>query len=146
MERFADAIETASLGQDAPTRDCSNPSRNPFTLCCVNRSETLPMRRLPTFGWAGAADSGEAVAVEWGPDMSGNNVRLQAIKDVEAYVPPAPSFESDEAPGEIFGENVFSMSVMQKRLPKLGLQVGRWRRSSTPSRSTRWSPTPSPRR
>ena len=51
--------------------------------------------------------------------MSGNNVRLQAIKDVEAYVPPAPSFVTDEAPGEIFGENVFSLAVMQKRLPKL---------------------------
>ncbi len=51
--------------------------------------------------------------------MSGNNVRLQAIKDVEAYIPPAPSFVTDEAPGEIFGENVFSLAVMQKRLPKL---------------------------
>ena len=51
--------------------------------------------------------------------MSGNNVRLQAIKDVEAYVPPAPSFVGDEVPGAIFGENVFSLAVMQKRLPKL---------------------------
>ncbi|MCW2542431.1 MAG: glnA [Frankiales bacterium] len=51
--------------------------------------------------------------------MSGNNVRLQAIKDVEAYVPPAPTFVTDEAPGAIFGENVFSLAVMQKRLPKL---------------------------
>ncbi len=51
--------------------------------------------------------------------MSGNNVRLQAIKDVEAYVPPAVSFTDDEAPGEIFGSNVFSKTVMQKRLPKL---------------------------
>ncbi len=50
--------------------------------------------------------------------MSANNVRLQAIKDVEAYVPPAPTFDSDEAPGAIFGENVFSLAVMQKRLPK----------------------------
>jgi glutamine synthetase len=50
--------------------------------------------------------------------MSGNNVRLQAIKDVEAYVPPAVSFLAAEAPGEIFGENVFSRVVMQKRLPK----------------------------
>ncbi|MCW2496774.1 glutamine synthetase III [Jatrophihabitans sp.] len=51
--------------------------------------------------------------------MSGNNVRLQAIKDVQAYVPPAPTYEANEAPGEIFGENVFSLAVMQKRLPKL---------------------------
>ncbi|MBB6629537.1 glutamine synthetase III [Nocardioides sp. KIGAM211] len=50
--------------------------------------------------------------------MSGNKVRLQAIKDVEAYVPPAVSFTPGEAPGEIFGENVFSTTVMQKRLPK----------------------------
>ncbi|MGO4258189.1 glutamine synthetase III family protein [Marmoricola sp. RAF53] len=50
--------------------------------------------------------------------MSGNNVRLQAIKDVEAYVPPTASFDIGEAPGEIFGENVFSVSVMQRRLPK----------------------------
>ena len=51
--------------------------------------------------------------------MSANNVRLQAIKDVEAYVPPAPSFAADEAPGAVFGANVFSKTVMQKRLPKL---------------------------
>ncbi|RNL62556.1 glutamine synthetase type III [Nocardioides marmoriginsengisoli] len=50
--------------------------------------------------------------------MSGNNVRLQAIKDVEAYVPPAASFALHETPGDIFGENVFSTSVMQRRLPK----------------------------
>ncbi len=50
--------------------------------------------------------------------MSGSAVRLQAIKDVEAYVPPAVSFAMDEAPGEVFGANVFSKSVMQKRLPK----------------------------
>lgn len=50
--------------------------------------------------------------------MSGNAVRLQAIKDVEAYVPPAVSFDPGEEPGSIFGVNVFSLSVMQKRLPK----------------------------
>ncbi|CAB4851203.1 unannotated protein [freshwater metagenome] len=50
--------------------------------------------------------------------MSGNAVRLQAIKDVEAYVPPAVSYLAHEAPGEIFGVNVFSKAVMQKRLPK----------------------------
>jgi len=50
--------------------------------------------------------------------MSGNAVRLQAIKDVEAYVPPAAIFTTEETPGEIFGSNVFSKSVMQKRLPK----------------------------
>jgi glutamine synthetase len=50
--------------------------------------------------------------------MSGNAVRLQAIKDVEAYTPPVVSFSGDEAPGEIFGANVFNKVVMQKRLPK----------------------------
>jgi glutamine synthetase len=50
--------------------------------------------------------------------MSGNAVRMQAIKDVEAYIPPTVSFSPAEAPGEVFGENVFSKSVMQKRLPK----------------------------
>jgi glutamine synthetase len=50
--------------------------------------------------------------------MSGNSVRLQAIRDVEAYVPPAVSYSPAEAPGEVFGENVFSKAVMQKRLPK----------------------------
>lgn len=51
--------------------------------------------------------------------MSGNAVRREAIWNVEAYVPPAVSFSEAEAPGEIFGQNVFSKSVMQKRLPKL---------------------------
>src|ERR1700709_2280450 len=51
--------------------------------------------------------------------MSGNTVRLQAIQGVEAYAPPTPTFVTDEVPGAIFGENVFSLAVMQKRLPKL---------------------------
>ena len=50
--------------------------------------------------------------------MSGNTARLQAIANVEAYVPPAVSFDGGEMPGEVFGENVFSKAVMQKRLPK----------------------------
>jgi glutamine synthetase len=50
--------------------------------------------------------------------MSGNAARLQAIKAVEAYIPPAVSFVPGEAPGEVFGENVFTKAVMQKRLPK----------------------------
>ncbi|MEB3969285.1 glutamine synthetase III [Mycobacterium ulcerans] len=50
--------------------------------------------------------------------MSGNAVRLQAINNVEAYVPPAVSFVAGEAPGEIFGSNVFTKAEMQARLPK----------------------------
>ncbi|MFN6553049.1 glutamine synthetase III [Mycolicibacterium septicum] len=50
--------------------------------------------------------------------MSGNAVRLQAINNVEAYVPPAISFDPTEAPGQIFGANVFTKAEMQLRLPK----------------------------
>lgn len=50
--------------------------------------------------------------------MSGNTVRRDAIRDVEAYVPPAVSFDESEAPGEVFGANVFSTKVMRQRLPK----------------------------
>ena len=50
--------------------------------------------------------------------MSGNAVRLQAINSVEAYVPPAISFDPAEAPGEIFGANVFTLAEMRLRLPK----------------------------
>ena len=50
--------------------------------------------------------------------MSGNAVRLAAINNVEAYEPPAFSFDPTEAPGEIFGSNVFTKAEMQLRLPK----------------------------
>ncbi|MDX6256700.1 MAG: glutamine synthetase [Frankiales bacterium] len=50
--------------------------------------------------------------------MSGSSARLQAIDAVKGYAPPAPSFDITEGPGEVFGSNVFSKAVMQKRLPK----------------------------
>jgi glutamine synthetase len=50
--------------------------------------------------------------------LSGNAVRLQAITNVEAYVPPAISFVPGEEPGSIFGSNVFTKAEMQVRLPK----------------------------
>jgi glutamine synthetase len=50
--------------------------------------------------------------------LSGNAARLKAINDVEAYVPPAISFDPGEAPGEVFGSNVFTKSDMQARMPK----------------------------
>jgi glutamine synthetase len=50
--------------------------------------------------------------------MTGSSARLHAIDAVKAYAPPATVFPSADAPGEIFGENVFSKSVMHKRLPK----------------------------
>ncbi len=50
--------------------------------------------------------------------MTANIVRLAAIKDVQAYEPPASFFDVAEETGSVFGENVFSLSVMKKRLPK----------------------------
>jgi glutamine synthetase len=50
--------------------------------------------------------------------LSGNTVRLQAINNVEAYEPPPICFDPGEAPGEIFGSNVFTKAEMQARLPK----------------------------
>jgi glutamine synthetase len=45
-------------------------------------------------------------------------VRLQAIHKVEGYVAPPISFDPGEAPGEIFGANVFTLAEMRLRLPK----------------------------
>lgn len=57
--------------------------------------------------------------VEEESQLSGNAARLQAIVNVEAYEPPAVSFvPPGEAPGEIFGSNVFTKAEMQARLPK----------------------------
>lgn len=76
--------------------------------------------------------------------MSGNAVRLQAIDNVEAYVPPAITFDPAEAPGEIFGSNVFTKAEMQSRLPKSVYKSSRPSRRA--SSSIRRSPTPWPRR
>jgi glutamine synthetase len=50
--------------------------------------------------------------------MSGSKARLQAIDAVKNYQPPAQLSIPEGNPGEIFGQNVFSKAVMQKRLPK----------------------------
>jgi glutamine synthetase len=50
--------------------------------------------------------------------MSGSVARREAIEAVKGYTAPEVSFAADEAPGEIFGMNVFSKTVMMKRLPK----------------------------
>jgi glutamine synthetase len=50
--------------------------------------------------------------------MSGSTARLQAIDSVRRYTAPAAFFPAPEAPGEIFGMNVFTKAVMQQRLPK----------------------------
>ncbi len=53
-----------------------------------------------------------------GTPLSGNAARLHAINSVESYIPPAISFDPAEAPGEIFGQNVFTKADMQLRMPK----------------------------
>jgi glutamine synthetase len=53
-----------------------------------------------------------------GTPLSGNTVRLAAITNVEAYVPPAISFDPGETPGQVFGSSVFTKAEMQARLPK----------------------------
>ena len=50
--------------------------------------------------------------------MSGSTVRLQAIGAVKSYEAPEKVFALEEEPGEVFGSNVFTKAVMQKRLPK----------------------------
>src|SRR6202012_170325 len=65
------------------------------------------------------SDNSDAVRiVAIGARLSGNAVRLAAITNVEAYVPPAISFDPGETPGQIFGANVFTKAEMQARLPK----------------------------
>ncbi|MDO9379979.1 MAG: glutamine synthetase III [Nocardioidaceae bacterium] len=50
--------------------------------------------------------------------MTANPTRMNAITEVKAYVPPKVSFVPGETPGQVYGENVFSVTEMQKRLPK----------------------------
>jgi glutamine synthetase len=91
----------------------------------LHSPETFPIR-----GTASVAQSNEQVArvrkrgagdqsrEPKERSMSGNTTRLQAIETVMGYEPPAGFFPPAEAPGEIFGENVFTKTVMQQRLPK----------------------------
>ena len=50
--------------------------------------------------------------------MTANTARLAAIKDVQGYQAPAAFFDIAEETGSIFGENVFSLAAMKRRLPK----------------------------
>ena len=51
--------------------------------------------------------------------MSGSASRLDAIKAVNAIKPVDQAFSFEEVhTGQVFGENVFSISVMKERLPK----------------------------
>jgi len=49
--------------------------------------------------------------------MSDAAARRRAIDAVTSYTPPAVE-DAQESPGELFGRNVFSQSVMKARLPK----------------------------
>ncbi len=52
--------------------------------------------------------------------MSGSTSRPQAIKAVTSYEPVSPPLNFAETPsGELYGSNVFGLTEMQKRLPKL---------------------------
>ncbi len=46
------------------------------------------------------------------------SARQRAIEAVSTYRPTVEPIPGDEAPGELFASNVFSRTVMQKRLPK----------------------------
>jgi glutamine synthetase len=50
--------------------------------------------------------------------MTANPTRLGAIREIEANEAPASFFNGTSDSPEIFGENVFSLPVMAKRLPK----------------------------
>lgn len=50
--------------------------------------------------------------------MTANPTRLGAIREIEANETPTAFFDVAEETGAVFGENVFGLSVMQKRLPK----------------------------
>jgi glutamine synthetase len=51
--------------------------------------------------------------------VSGNRARLRAIEGIKSYEQPTGILPTPDAPGEIFGQNVFTKATMQKRLPKL---------------------------
>jgi glutamine synthetase len=51
--------------------------------------------------------------------MSGSTARLKAIEAVTSYAPMSPPLDfSQISTGDLFGANVFSLSVMKSRLPK----------------------------
>jgi len=60
------------------------------------------------------------VVDQWNGEMtmSGSRARLAAIERVTANVSPTAFFSVTDPPGELFGQNVFTKAVMQKRLPK----------------------------
>jgi glutamine synthetase len=59
-----------------------------------------------------------AVGIRLKESTMGSTARQRAIEAVIQYTAPATTFSLTEAPGELFGQNVFSRAEMQKRLPK----------------------------
>ena len=62
--------------------------------------------------------------------MSGNAVRLQAIKNVEAYVPPAVSFDRRRGARRDLRRERLQQGRDAEAAAEAGLQVGAWRPSS----------------
>ena len=56
--------------------------------------------------------------------MSGSKHAAAGHRGGEGYKPPAGIFPAPEAPGEIFGQNVFTKAVMQTAVAQAGVQVG----------------------
>jgi glutamine synthetase len=50
--------------------------------------------------------------------MTATTARQRAIDSVRGYAAPAGFFRTSDAPGAVFGQNVFTKAEMQKRLPK----------------------------
>ena len=50
--------------------------------------------------------------------MSGTTIRHHSIAAATEYAVPSDQFAGADAPGDLFGANVFSRSVMKERLPK----------------------------
>src|ERR1700753_692821 len=66
----------------------------------VDADVTKLPSKLPSVGRSTFRRRSASPAI--GSTLSGNAVRLEAIYNVEAYVPPAISFVPGEEPGEVF--------------------------------------------
>src|ERR1700722_8238691 len=87
-------------------------SRYPAAGAGVSRSQPLPFSvdvrvtklasKLPKVGRSTVRGAKPRTPYLIGTQLSGNAVRLEAIYNVEAYIPPAVSFVPGEEPGEIF--------------------------------------------
>ena len=78
--------------------------------------------------------------------MTANPVRLGAIKDVQAYEPPAAIFDVAEETGASLRRERLQPLRDEEAAAQVGLQVGRRDDREGRRRSTRPSPTSSPPR